>query len=205
VSIVQANHWHSEEWGSLLNCNNKPLWSLGCGLSNVSMKSWKPLVRGLSGNCLLGDSLSKLQQQTKWPEQCCPEVLEVCTSDSNSKLLWSVGGCPSSLHIHQPRLQLWCVTNDTTWWILKAYYYADFEANQRAKVGKVGKGRIRQIMIMEAGKRQRQIMLLQVMNFEDAQIRMVHWLKFELSNFGLNLFLWAPNLVIVSVILECMH
>jgi hypothetical protein len=44
-------------------------------------------------------------------------------------------------------------------------------------------------MIMEAGKRQRQIMLLQVMNFEDAQIRMVHWLKFELSNFGLNLFL----------------
>ncbi len=32
----------------------------------------------------------------------------------------------------------------TTWWILKAYYYADFEANQRARVGKVGKGQIRQ-------------------------------------------------------------
>jgi hypothetical protein len=43
--------------GAYQNCNNKPLWSLGGGLSNVSMKSWKPFVRGLSGNCLLGDSV----------------------------------------------------------------------------------------------------------------------------------------------------
>jgi hypothetical protein len=47
----------------------------------------------------------------------------------------------------------------TTRWILKAYYYAEFEANQRARVGKVGKGQIRQIMIMQAGRGRDRFML----------------------------------------------